>query len=44
MTRSPFTLNLPNDAERTFLSCEACWQNGKGHLGQAGEVQSVVIA
>jgi hypothetical protein len=44
MTRSPFTLNLPSDAERMYLSCEACWQNGKGHLGQAGEMQSVVVA
>jgi hypothetical protein len=44
MTRSPFTLNLPSDTERLFLSCCVCWQNGKGALGQTGEVQSVVIA
>jgi hypothetical protein len=44
MTRSPFTLNLPADAERMYLSCCVCWQNGKGHLGQPGEAQSVVIA
>jgi hypothetical protein len=44
MTRSPFVLNLPPDAERMYLSCEAYWQNGKGRLGQPGEVRHVVVS
>jgi hypothetical protein len=44
MTRSTFVLNLPPDAERMYLSCEAYWQNDKGRLGQPGEVRHAAVS
>jgi hypothetical protein len=44
MTRTPWVLTLPPDAEGKFLSCAARWQNGKGELGPWGEVMHAVIA
>ncbi|MDR0586093.1 MAG: hypothetical protein LBG26_02520 [Treponema sp.] len=44
MTRSPFTLSLPPEAEGKFLSCFARWQNERGELGKWGEIQHIVIA
>ena len=44
MTRSPFVLELPPEAEGKFLSCTARWQSEKGELGSWGEIQHVVIA
>jgi hypothetical protein len=44
MTRSPWTLSLPPEAEKSYLSCASRWQNEKGELGPWGEIQSVVVA
>jgi hypothetical protein len=44
MTRSPWTLELPPEAEGKFLSCAARWQNETGVLGTWGDIQHVVIA
>jgi hypothetical protein len=44
MTRSPWTLALPPEAEAAYLSCAPRWQNEKGELGPWGEIQTVVIA
>jgi hypothetical protein len=44
MTRSPWTLSLPPEAEKTYLSCATRWQNEKGELGPWGGIQTVVIA
>jgi hypothetical protein len=44
MTRSPFTLSLPSEAEGKFLSCYTRWQNETGHLGKPSEIQHIVIA
>ncbi|MDR2794077.1 MAG: hypothetical protein LBB61_10525 [Treponema sp.] len=44
MTRSPWTLELPPEAEGKFLSCVTRWQNERGKLGPWGEIQHVVIA
>ncbi|GHU28626.1 hypothetical protein FACS1894172_02410 [Spirochaetia bacterium] len=44
MTRSIWTLSLPPEAEKTYLSCAPRWQNEKGELGPWGEIKTVVIA
>jgi hypothetical protein len=44
MTRSPYTLSLPPEAEGKFLSCFARWQNETGDLGKWSEIQHIVIA
>ncbi|MHC6202954.1 hypothetical protein ACYULU_07150 [Breznakiellaceae bacterium SP9] len=44
MTRSTWVLSLPPEAERTYLSCAAQWQNEKGELGPWGDIQTVVVA
>jgi hypothetical protein len=44
MTRSPWTLALPPEAEKTYLSCAPRWQNAKGEVGPWGEIQTTVIA
>ncbi|MDR2071319.1 MAG: hypothetical protein LBP81_07905 [Treponema sp.] len=44
MTRTPFVLDLPPEAEGKFLSCAARWQNERGELGPWGEIQHIVIA
>jgi hypothetical protein len=44
MTRSPWTLTLPPEAEGKFLSCATRWQNERGELGPWSEIQTVVIA
>ncbi|MDR1325660.1 MAG: hypothetical protein LBK00_06455 [Treponema sp.] len=44
MTRTPFVIDLPPEAEGKFLSCATHWQNGRGELGPWGEIQHVVIA
>jgi hypothetical protein len=37
MTRSPFVLDLPPEAEGKFLSCAVRWQNERGGLGPWGK-------
>ena len=44
MTRSPFVLDLPPEAEGQFISCAARWQNERGELGPWGEMQESAIA
>jgi hypothetical protein len=44
MTRSPFVLSLPPEAEGKFLSCYARWQNETGHLGKPSEIQHIAIS
>ncbi|MDR1147371.1 MAG: hypothetical protein LBK66_01955 [Spirochaetaceae bacterium] len=44
MTRTPFVLDLPPEAEGKFLSCATRWQNERGELGPWGEIQHIVIA
>jgi hypothetical protein len=44
MTRSPWTITFPPEAQGKFLSCGSRWQNERGELGPWGEIQSVVIA
>jgi hypothetical protein len=44
MTRSPFVLSLPPEAEWKFLSCYARWQNETGHLGKPSEIQHIAIS
>ena len=44
MTRSPFVLDLPPEAEGKFISCAARWQNERGELGPWGEIQQSAIA
>ncbi|MDR2194523.1 MAG: hypothetical protein LBP19_08685 [Treponema sp.] len=44
MTRNPWTLELPTEAEGKFLSCAARWQSETGVLGAKGDIQHVVIA
>jgi hypothetical protein len=43
MTRSPWILNLPTTAERSWLSVAARWQNKKGDLGPWGEIHCTVV-
>ncbi|WP_059370050.1 hypothetical protein [Treponema endosymbiont of Eucomonympha sp.] len=43
MTHSPWTLTLPPEARKSFLSCAARWQNKKGALGPWGDIQHVVV-
>jgi hypothetical protein len=43
MTRSPWTLTFPPEAQAHFLSCAPRWQNEKGELGPWGDVHDVVI-
>jgi hypothetical protein len=44
MTRNPWTLELPPEAEGKFLSCTVRWQSETGVLGARGDIQHVVIA
>jgi hypothetical protein len=44
MTRTPFVLDLPPEAEGKFLSCAVRWQNERGELGPWSEIMYVVIA
>jgi hypothetical protein len=44
MTRSPWVLSLPSEAEGKFFSGVTCWQSDRSELGPPGEIQSVVIA
>jgi hypothetical protein len=44
MTRTPFDLNLPPQAEGKYLSCYARWQNETGHLGKPSEIQHIAIS
>jgi hypothetical protein len=44
MTRSPWVLDLPPEAEGKFFTGVTCWQSDKSELGPPGEIQSVVIA
>jgi hypothetical protein len=44
MTRSPFDLVLPPEAEGKYLSCYARWQNETGHLGKPSEIQHIAIS
>jgi hypothetical protein len=44
MTHSPFTRTLPPEAQASFFSCAARWQNEKGELGPWSDIQHVVIA
>ncbi|MDR2509900.1 MAG: hypothetical protein LBC77_04560 [Spirochaetaceae bacterium] len=43
MTRSPFILTLPPEAEGKFLSCSVRWQSERGELGPWGEIQHIVV-
>jgi hypothetical protein len=43
MTRSPFILTLPQEAEKQILSCAARWQNERGELGPFSEVETADI-
>jgi hypothetical protein len=44
MTRSPWVITLPPEAEGNFFSGAARWQSERAELGPWGEVQSTVIA
>jgi hypothetical protein len=44
MTRSPWTITLPPEAEGKFLSCATRWQNEKAELGPWSEITHTVIA
>ncbi|MDR1399987.1 MAG: hypothetical protein LBJ41_08705 [Treponema sp.] len=44
MTRSPWVMNLPPEAEGKFFSGVTCWQSDRSELGPPGEILSVVIA
>jgi len=44
MTASPFILQLPEEALRSFFSCAARWQNETADLGPWSEAASVVVA
>jgi hypothetical protein len=44
MTGSPYLLKLPAEAQGSWLSCYAQWQNRKGDEGPGGDVQHSVIA
>jgi hypothetical protein len=44
MTRSPFVLTLPPEAEGKFLSCSSRRQNERGDLGPWGEVQHISVS
>jgi hypothetical protein len=43
LTRSPETITLPPEAERSWFSCAARWQNGKGELGPWSDVVYAVV-
>jgi hypothetical protein len=43
MTRSPYVLTQPPEAEGKFLTCSTRWQNERGELGTWGEIQHIVI-
>jgi hypothetical protein len=44
MTRSPWVVTLPPEAEGKFLSCATRWQNEKAKLGPWTEILHTVIA
>lgn len=44
MTANPFTLQLPPEAEATFLSCSCRWQNNKGDLGPWSEIMYIAVS
>jgi hypothetical protein len=44
MTRSPFDLTLPPEAEGKRLSMAVRWQNKKGDLGRWSEIRQVIVA
>lgn len=44
MTRVPWRLDLPPEAEGKFLSCAARWQNEKAELGRWSDIRVVVVA
>ncbi|MDR2783973.1 MAG: hypothetical protein LBB48_09100, partial [Treponema sp.] len=44
LTRSPWTLTLPPEAEGKTLSGAMMWQNGKGRKGPWSEILSVIIS
>jgi hypothetical protein len=43
ITRFPYTLALPPEAEGFRLSCTLCWQS-RGLVGTPGVIESVVIS
>ncbi|GHU02262.1 hypothetical protein FACS1894147_03770 [Spirochaetia bacterium] len=43
MTRSPYVLSLPPEAEAKFLTCAPRRQNERGKLGPWGDIQHIVI-
>jgi hypothetical protein len=44
MTASPFTLQLPPEAEGKFLSAAAMWQNNKGQKGPLSEIAHIAVS
>ncbi|MDR1862627.1 MAG: hypothetical protein LBQ67_01775 [Treponema sp.] len=42
MTRSPWIITLPPEAQTNFLSCVPRWQS-KGNIGPWGDVQHIVV-
>ena len=44
MTRAPYTLTLPPEAEGAFLSCAARWQSDRGELGPWSDIEHIVVA
>jgi hypothetical protein len=44
MTRSPWVIDLPPEAQGKFFSGVPCWQADTSELGPPGEIQYVVIA
>jgi hypothetical protein len=44
MTRSPYVLSLPPQAEGAFLSCCARWQNKTGRLGKPGDIRHIAVS
>jgi hypothetical protein len=43
MTRSPFVITLPPEAEGKRFTCAARWQNRKGEKGPWGEIKTIII-
>jgi hypothetical protein len=44
MTASPFTLELPAEAEGKFLSVAAMWQNDKGEKGPKSDIMHIAVS
>ncbi|MDR1216768.1 MAG: hypothetical protein LBK25_08810 [Treponema sp.] len=43
MTKSPFVLTLPQEAEKNIFSCAARWQSERGELGPFSEVKTADV-